>query len=375
MNDTAPRENPAAETPLARYQAALQANAFDADPQQRQAAEALEAIHGEIVNYPRKHGLSRLMNLNGSTGWPPVKGLYLWGPVGRGKTWLMDIFFETLPIEAKRRTHFHRFLQDLHARRRRQRHARDPLVKIADELATEIRVLCFDEFYVEDVGDAMILGRLFERLFEQGVTLVATSNTQPDELYAGGLQRERFLPTIELIKENTRVVRLDGGEDYRLRALSQARIYHYPLDEDAEPLMQKTFRRLADSPGENGEIEINRRAIPCRGQSKNVAWFDFDILCRGPRSADDYIELARCYHTLLISGVPRMTREDDNAARRFINLVDEAYDRGVKLIVTAQAPPEELYQGKRLLAPFERTQSRLIEMQSRQYLGRQHSTG
>lgn len=365
-------------TPRERYEAALKKPGFEPDAGQRKAVEALQNLHDHLLARPRRRGrgLSRIMGRSGPSDWPPVPGLYLWGPVGRGKTWLMDLFFNTLPLEAKLRTHFHRFLQDIHARRRRYRHEQDPLVRIAAELATDVRVLCFDEFFVEDVGDAMILGRLLDALFERGVTLVTTSNTAPDDLYAGGLQRERFLPAIELIKRHTRVMRLDNGEDYRLRTLTRAEIYHSPLDAQAERAMQETFHKLTESGvEEGGEITVNGRSIRCLGRSDNVVWFHFDDLCKGPRSAEDYIELARCHQTLMVSGIPQMGPADDNAARRLINLVDETYDRGVKLIVTAEAPPEALYRGKRLQGPFERTQSRLIEMQSREYLAEAHKAG
>lgn len=357
-----------------RYDALMHETGFDPDPAQREVACYLQEVaHALQIRTPRR-GLGRLVRRSEKKGrWPMVRGLYLYGPVGRGKTWLMDLFYDAVPLQAKQRTHFHRFLQEIHTRRRRYKHLQDPLVQIAAELASEIRLLCFDEFYVEDVGDAMILGRLMEALFLRGVTIVATSNTAPDDLYAGGLQRERFLPVIALIKKNMREVCLDGGEDYRLRALSLSEIYRYPLDRAAATMMETAFRRLTgQAPGGQEAIEILDRKIACRGDTKSVAWFDFSALCLGPRAASDYIELANRYSTLLINCVPRMTDADNNTARRFINLVDEMYDRRVKLIVTAETHPENLYQGKRLQSPFERTASRLIEMQSREYLEQAH---
>lgn len=304
--------------------------------------------------------------------WTPVRGLYLWGGVGRGKTYLMDCFYETLPFRRKRRVHFHRFMQEVHRMRRRYRNHRDPLPLIAREMAHD-RVLCFDEFFVADVADAMILGRLTQALFARGVTLIATSNVKPDRLYEGGLQREQFLPAIERIKHHCRVMKLDNGIDYRLRLLERAEIYHYPLDEAAQRNLNTYFHCIAPDPGAADAIlDIHGRGIPTRRLAEGVVWFDFDALCASPRSTADYTEIARCFHTVLLGDVPVMTADNDDAARRFIHLVDEFYDRQVKLILSAAAPAENLYAGRRLAFEYRRTVSRLHEMASHDYLALAH---
>ena len=249
----------------------------------------------------------------------------------------------------------------------------DPLLSIADTLASEARVVCFDEFFVSDIADAMILGGLMEALFERGVTLVATSNIVPDALYKNGLQRQRFLPAIELVKEHTRVLNVDAGVDYRLRALEKAELYHWPLDEAADASLQRSFDSLAPQPGMAWEkLEINGRYLSSRYLADDVVWFEFAELCDGPRSQNDYIELARIYHAVLIGNVPQMGRQTDDQARRFVNLVDEFYDRNVKLVLSAEVPLLELYSGGGLDFVFERTVSRLQEMQSHEYLARSH---
>lgn len=303
----------------------------------------------------------------------PETGLYLWGGVGRGKTYLVDTFYESLPLKRKLRVHFHRFMQRVHAELAMLEGEKNPLEAVADRLAADALIICFDEFFVTDIADAMILGGLMETLFERGVTLVATSNILPGELYANGLQRQRFLPAIALIEKYTRVVNLDAGVDYRLRALQQAELYHYPLDNQADESLRTSFDSLAPEPGKHWErIEINGRYLTSRCVADDVIWFDFAELCDGPRSQNDYIELARIYHAVLISGVPALGVDADDQARRFVNLVDEFYDRNVKLVLAAEKPLFELYQGGRLEFEFQRTVSRLQEMQSREYLAREH---
>lgn len=303
----------------------------------------------------------------------PVRGLYLWGGVGRGKTYLVDMFYESLPFERKLRAHFHRFMRHVHAELKALGGTKNPLDRVAERLALRTRVICFDEFFVADIADAMILGSLFERLFAQQVTLVATSNIVPDELYKDGLQRQRFLPAIDLINQHTRVVHLDSDCDYRLRLLEQAELYHFPLDAAADGVLAANFASLAPEPGVEGQlIEVVGRAIPSRYCADDVVWFDFDALCDGPRSQNDYIELAMEYHAVLVSNVPVLTAKKEDQARRFISLVDEFYDRNVKLVISAAADIEALYQGARLQFEFERTVSRLREMQSHDYLARQH---
>ncbi|MEX0730434.1 MAG: cell division protein ZapE [Aquisalimonadaceae bacterium] len=361
-------------TPWQRYQADLQRPEFVADASQEAAVRALQALYDEVLEAPEPPSLGRLWSLLGRRAErQPVRGLYLWGGVGRGKTYLMDTFHEALPFEDKQRMHFHRFMQQVHAQLKTLRDRQNPLTLVAARFAEQARVLCFDEFFVSDIADAMILSGLLEGLFREGVTLVATSNIPPDQLYRDGLQRQRFLPAIRLLNEHTRVLNVDGGTDYRLRYLEQAEIYHSPLDEEAEAILEEEFERLGPEQGEReGAIEINGRRVAVRGLSDDVVWFDFAAICDGPRGQEDYIEIAREFHTVLIGRVPVLGLELENQARRFISLVDEFYDRNVKLIIAAAEPAERLYQGKRLRFEFQRTVSRLEEMQSHAYLARPH---
>jgi cell division protein ZapE len=298
--------------------------------------------------------------------------LYLWGSVGRGKTWLMDLFFEQLPIEHKQRIHFHRFMARVHDALREHASRSDPLEVVATEWAQRCRVLCFDEFHVSDIADAMLLGGLLQGLFERGVTLIATSNVAPDELYRDGLQRARFLPAIESLKRHTQVLHVGGDTDHRLRLLERSSLYHHPLDASAEAGLAASYRSMAGDCVLAPEIEINHRRLRARQRGDGIIWFDFEVLCRQPRSAADYIEIARAFNTVLLSGVPVMDANQEDAARRFINLVDEFYDRNVKLLISAETPMEALYAGQRLAFEFERTRSRLVEMQSHAYLARPH---
>ncbi|MCG8316665.1 MAG: AFG1 family ATPase, partial [Pseudomonadales bacterium] len=296
-----------------------------------------------------------------------------WGGVGRGKTYLVDTFYESLPFRRKLRVHFHRFMQRVHRELRELQGEKNPLEIVAKRIADDAVVLCFDEFFVSDITDAMILAELMDKLFGRGVTLVATSNIVPESLYENGLQRQRFLPAIDLLLEHTQVVNVDSGIDYRLRALEQAEIYHSPLDEAAKTCMIESFESLAPEPGERDvAIEIEGRDIPARRVADDVLWCDFTALCDGPRSQNDYIEIAKIYHAVLVSNVPVMTGASDDLARRFVNMVDEFYDRNVKLIISAQADVDGLYTGSNLQFVFERTKSRLIEMQSHDYLARAH---
>lgn len=309
--------------------------------------------------------------------WQPepqiARGLYIWGGVGRGKTMLMDWFFASLAPGIGLRMHFHRFMQRVHHDLDTFKGIANPLHQVADGFAAEGRVLCFDEYFVADIGDAMLLAELMKALFERGVLLVATSNVEPKQLYENGLQRSRFLPAIDLIETHCEVHWLDGPVDYRLRVLAKAELFHWPLDADADESLQRSFQALAtDAPKENVELNVESRTIMARKIADDVAWFDFSALCEGPRSQNDYIELAREFHTVLLSDVPIFTTKKEDAARRFISLVDEFYDRSVKLIISAAAPIADLYQGNRLRFEFDRTQSRLLEMQSQDYLGRLH---
>ena len=304
---------------------------------------------------------------------PPIRGLYIWGTVGRGKTMLMDQFYEQLNVPNKMRSHFHRFMHEIHGQLKQLENLEDPLEEVAERLSTRVRVICFDEFFVNDIADAMILGTLFEALFSRGVTLVTTSNVPPENLYRDGLQRQRFLPAIALLETHTRVLELEAGVDYRLRVLEQAEIYHYPLDDQADVNLEKYFEAIAPDEGSpDSSLVVNDRKLSVRRLADGVAWFVFKEICGGPRSQDDYIELARCYQTVMVSGIPQFTRDNEDEARRFIALVDEFYDRNVKLIVSAASSLDELYQGKKLQFEFQRTCSRMREMQSHDFLARPH---
>ena len=363
-------------TPLQRYRQDVQREGVFADPAQRRAAARLDALyHALLAAAAPSPGTALLRRWHRWRGRPlqPVGGLYLWGGVGRGKTWLVDRFYDCLPPERKMRVHFHRFMQRVHAELRELAGAKDPLQPLADKLADAASVLCFDEFFVADITDAMILAGLLEALFARGVTLVATSNLPPDELYRDGLQRERFVPAIELLKQHTDVIELDGAVDYRLRALEQAELYHYPLDAAAGRSLLRSFESLAPAPGQQWQqLQINGRYLNSCWLADDVVWFEFKELCDGPRSPHDYIELARIYHAVLLANVPQLGAHDDAQARRFINLVDEFYDRNVKLVISAQVALPELYSGGRLQFEFQRSCSRLQEMQSHEYLARPH---
>ncbi len=338
--------------------------------------DALQSVHDELCASGHRYGpwqrLSR--RLRGGGGMvTPVPGLYMWGGVGRGKTYLMDLFYDCLPFHDKLRSHFHRFMHTMHAELKTLRGNRDPLEHVAERLARKTRVICFDEFFVSDIGDAMILANLFEGLFRRGVCLVATSNISPSNLYHDGLQRQRFLPAIDLIEKHTRVLEVDGGSDYRLRVLERAELYHYPLDDVADKNLERYFDEISPDRGTRGqELIVEERPIATIRLADGVVWFSFDAICDGPRSAADYIELARCYQTVLISDVPLLDESLENQARRFIALVDEFYDHNVKLILSAAESVATLYQGKRLGFQFQRTRSRLEEMQSHDYLASCH---
>jgi cell division protein ZapE len=350
---------------------------FTDDPLQRAIVGRLDDLAARIVaRAARQRGLrGRIDRALGRTA-PPERGLYLWGGVGRGKTFLMDLFFEALPVERKMRMHFHRFMQRTHREMTRLAGVANPLSHVADVYAREACVLCFDEFFVSDIGDAMILGELLAQLLERGVTLVATSNIPPGRLYWNGLQRRSFLPAIAAIEANTEVVELAGANDYRLRVLERAEIYHVGVDAQADRQLAASFEALATDAATaraDVDLEIEGRPIRCRRFADDVVWFDFAAICDGPRGQADYIELARECHAVLISGVPVFTTQTEDQARRFISLVDEFYDHNVKLILSAAAPIESLYRGERLVFEFERTRSRLLEMQSHDYLAGTHA--
>ena len=358
------------------YVRELQQRGFRDDPAQAAAIAELERVRRELVRADTVSMTARLLTrFSGrpAYGGVPVRGAYLWGDVGRGKTWLMDLFFQNLSIAQKKRSHFHRFMHEVHERLRELHDRSDPLAEVAATIADSVRVLCFDELFVDDIADAMILGGLFRHLVERRVTLVFTSNVPPSGLYRDGLQRARFLPAIELLEKHTAAVAVDGSVDYRLRQLTQAAIYLPTQGFDTGDRLFEIFEDLADGPGDTGgDVEIEGRRVPCVRESENVVWFEFDALCDGPRGKDDYIWLAREYQSVILAGVPVFDETRDNEARRFVALVDEFYDRGVKLILSAAASPNELYRGHRLRFEFQRTASRLTEMQSEEYLAREH---
>ena len=353
------------------YEASLQSHGHRRDESQVQIVGLLDGLRDTLHEHRPRRGLARLFG-NASDG-KGVRGLYLWGGVGRGKTFLMDLFFESLQVDCKKRIHFHRMMRDVHERLRALGDTSDPLDKVAESIARETRVLCFDEFFVSDIGDAMILGRLLAGLFERGVTLVATSNAHPDDLYKDGLQRQQFLPAIDLLKTHLEVIHMDGEVDYRLRLLQQAGTYLTPDDSAARAKLQNFFDESASSQiTADRVLDINDREIRATACAKGIAWFEFADICDGPRSQNDYIEIARWYPTVIVSGVPRFGSDLEDQARRFIALVDEFYDRRVKLILSATSPADALYAGDKLSFEFDRTVSRLIEMQSTDYLAAPH---
>jgi len=358
------------------YQRQIAERGFRPDPAQLAIVERLDALRSRLIAAQRARASlgGRLLHAIRPRSAPAAgRGLYLWGPVGRGKTWLMDLFYQSLPFPERRRRHFHRFMHDVHAELNTLRELQAPLETVAERLASEVRVLCFDELFVSDIADAMILGGLFDGLLRRGVTLVATSNVPPADLYRDGLQRQRFLPAIELIERHVEVVNAAGDRDYRLRQLTQAGTYLPTADPDTGARLRALFAELSDhGNASDGSVEIEGRPIPVVRQSDCAVWFDFAALCGGPRSQDDYIEIARNYQSVVVSGVPVMDARHENEARRFIALVDELYDRCVKLVVAAAAPPTQLYRGDRLILEFQRTASRLTEMQSEEYLARAH---
>jgi cell division protein ZapE len=359
-----------------RYTTTLKAAGFTPDGAQLRAVETLARAGAGLqrIQSPGS-GWSRLKRrLPGR--WSitaPVRGAYLWGGVGRGKTFVMDLFFDNLPFEDKLRFHFHRIMYRVHRRLKALPNQRDPISIIAEEFARQARVICFDEFFVADIADAMILGRFLDELFRRGVTLVVTSNIPPDDLYRDGLQRQQFLPAIDLIQAHTEVLHVDGDTYYRLRVLEQAEIYHSPIDAAATANLENYFSDISpDSGTRNRDMEVLGRNIRTRRRADGIAWFDFGELCDGPRSQDDYIEIARCFQTVILSDVPLLDERRENQARRFIALVDEFYDRRVKLIISAAEAIEGLYRGSQLGREFERTRSRLREMQSIDYLAAPH---
>jgi len=361
---------------LQRYRSALQESGHTEDPKQRQVLQSFARLRSELLDRETSAWQRLGTRLGLAKSVKGARGLYLWGSVGRGKTWLMDLFYESLPFREKRRAHFHRFMQLVHAGLQRHRDMADPLRAVATDLSSEARVICLDELFVTDIADAMLLAGLFSHLIEHGVTLVFTSNVPPSGLYRDGLQRQRFLPAIDLLERHCEIVTLDGDTDYRLRQLTQRSIYLDSTNATTPTALEKLFAELSDGSRIDARcIEIEGRDIPVVKLAENVVWFEFTALCDGPRSQNDYVSLAREFQTVLVANVPVFDATIDNAARRFIAMVDEFYDRRVNLVVSAAAAPTELYRGDKLVFEFERTASRLIEMQSEEYLASEHRPG
>ena len=367
-------------TPVEKYQLDLKRPDFLFDAAQENAVMALQRLFDDLLMVPAlpaKRGLfAKLKGLTTKqmpTQINPVKGIYFWGGVGRGKTYLVDTFYDCLPFENKTRVHFHRFMHRIHQELKALAQQKNPLKVIAKKLADETRVICFDEFFVSDITDAMILGTLFEELFSHQVILVATSNIIPDALYRNGLQRARFLPAIQLINQNCDIINVDSGVDYRLRTLTQAEIYHFPLDRAAQKNLDQYFQQLSCEPRNyNQLIDIENRQIPTLAEADSVLMIDFNELCGGPRSQVDYMEISRIYHTVLLANVKQMGPLTGDIARRFIAMVDEFYERNVTLIMSAELEMSALYTTGLLEFEFRRCLSRLQEMQSHEYLGREH---
>jgi len=413
-------------TPSERYAAGVARGDWQADPAQQPALVELDRLHAALVQPPPRRGvLGRLFGGNDTSDVPA--GLYLWGGVGRGKTFMIDLFHDGLPMEVlraegttdaplspgrerdrsqderwgegsadateavrqkdptrhaapdpklgrKRRTHFHRFMREVHESLRTHAGERDPLAAIVRGWRDAgLRVLVLDEFFVSDIGDAMLLARLLDRMFAEGIVLVTSSNVDPKDLYKDGLQRARFLPAIALLQRHTHVVYLESDTDYRMRALTRSPVYRMPLDAQSDAWLDTRWHELGgDDEHRDAGIEIDGRRICVRARTPGMAWFDFDALCEGPRGASDYIQVATEFHTVLLGGIPHMDATRDDAARRFVTLIDELYDRHVNLVCTAAAEPPALYTGERLTGAFERTASRLIEMRSAEYLAREH---
>jgi cell division protein ZapE len=359
---------------LDAYENQLRQRGFKSDPEQRAAAMRLQTLYAELLAF-------KVARATATSGWrtlfsrPKIatpKSVYFWGGVGRGKSFLMDCFFDAVPYKRKRRVHFHAFMQEVQNDLKNHNNEPDPLQKVADRISRQTRLLCFDEFHVSDIADAMILGRLLEALFARGVIFVMTSNYPPDGLYPNGLMRINFLPTIGMIKERFDVLEIDHGTDYRLRTLEQMEMFLVPDDEKARKKMQDDFRRLAASEPVKTDIDVLGRRIPVLARAPGVIWFDFASLCAGNRAQTDYLELAREHHSFLLSGVPKMSAGQASEARRFTWLIDVLYDHRVKLILSADVDAPALYTEGQNAHEFVRTVSRLIEMRSREYLAEPH---
>ena len=347
------------------YQHALSQRGFSSDAAQQRAVDRLQRAHQDWVDYraQRSSSFKRLINR------PDVpRGVYLWGGVGRGKSFLMDSFYSVVPVVRKTRVHFHEFMRDVHRQLDELKGVSDPLDYVARNIAKKYRLICFDEFHVSDIADAMVLYNLLSALFANGVSFIMTSNYDPDLLYPDGLHRDRMLPTIALLKDKLDVLNVDAGVDYRKRALEQVESYYTPLGAAADQALRSAYAKIAEIADEDPHLRIEGREIRCLRRAGGIIWFDFATLCGGPRSQNDYLEIASRFHTVVLSGIPAMSAGQSSEARRFTWLIDVFYDHKVKLLMSADVPPEELYTQGMLANEFHRTVSRIIEMQSREYL-------
>ncbi len=357
-------------SPLEIYQAEIALGTLVPDRGQFKVVRRLDSLYRQLLSPAgKRRWYQRFVN----RGNRAFKGYYLWGGVGTGKTMVMDIFYQALPGGFAKRTHFHTFMQGILERKNEIRDRQDPLAVIVKEYASDIKVLCLDEFSVTDIADAMILSGLLHHLFRRNMVLVTTSNTRPDDLYRDGLQRARFLPAIELLKTHTHPLNVDGGTDYRMAYLQDRAIFHTPLGDGADTALKDCFSGLVGKNRDNNRtVTIAGREIEIVAMGLGVIWFDFHILCQTHRSKLDYIEIAKQFHTVLLSNIPPLGNDQNDAARRFIELIDEFYDRNVNFVVSSAQPPDRIYTGKRLAEPFKRTASRLNEMSSEHYLSRPH---
>ncbi len=353
------------------YQKELQVRGFQSDPAQLRAIDALERCANEWAAYKEKRSnkFKKLINR------PPIpRGVYMYGGVGRGKSFLMDCFFDAVPIQRKTRLHFHEFMREVHRELRELQGTVNPLDVLGKQISQRYKLICFDEFHVADITDAMILHRLLDALFDNGVGFVTTSNFKPDDLYPNGMHRDRIMPAIALLNQELDVINVDNGTDYRRRTLEQVDLYHCPMGEQADAAMTDAFNRLAECPDENPVLHIEAREIKARRRAGGVVWFDFKEICGGPRSQNDYLEIATQFHTVLLSDVPYMPVRRAAEARRFTWLIDVLYDRRVKLILSAEVAPEALYTEGPMAHEFPRTVSRLNEMQSAEFLALERRT-
>jgi len=362
------------------YSRQLHLKNYDCDPAQELAVRQLAKLQQELeIFQAQTHSLQHKIKSIFKIAAKPPCGLYLWGDVGRGKTWLMDMFFDTLNTEhqlksQKIRLHFHHFMQAIHDQLSLLQEQKDPLQVIARSFASRYKLLCLDEFHVSDITDAMLLYGLLNTLFEEGITVVATSNLPPDNLYKNGLQRERFLPAITLIKQHMTTVELNGDVDHRLRLLEKADTWYF-ANEDTDKILEDRLLELTTSPAHRKHrVHINYRHIDTVIHANDIIWFDFEVICGDKRGSADYIEIAREYHTVLVSNIPMMTDSYNDKAKRFINMIDEFYDRNVNLLASAAGQPEELYSGRQLEFEFKRTVSRLLEMRSHDYMQQAHKS-